>query len=145
MNLCDHDKEEIKNLLKWKKMYRKGELINMENEIKIGEYVRTKSGIILHIDKIERIQKDIRIEYRFWDEKKHLWGKIDDFLKHSKNIIDLIECGDYVNGYKITDKISNYLYTEVLKLNGDYKTICDYQIKSIVTKEQFKTIEYEVE
>lgn len=69
--------------------------------------------------------------------------------KHSKNIIDLIEVGDYVNGYYcryITD------------INTGEEHLCNYDLnemrwiplknidvqESIVTKEQFKQIEYEV-
>ena len=62
--------------------------------------------------------------------------------KTSENIIDLIESGDYVNGKLIhhTDirKNSAYIYY------GNGKTFVDYQINSIVTKEQFKAVEYKV-
>lgn len=60
----------------------------MENKIAINEYVRTKGG---HIHKVTKID----------DNKLVYWGKIqcgwsleqlkDIILKHSKNIIDLIE------------------------------------------------------
>ena len=62
--------------------------------------------------------------------------------KNSESIIDLIESGDYVNGKLIhhTDirKNSAYIYY------GNGKTFVDYQINSIVTKEQFKAVEYKV-
>ncbi len=109
----------------------------MEDKIEIGEYVRLKDGRI-------RIFKNYVTEEDIELTRPYNTAKIEDIVKHSKNIIDLIEVGDYVNGYKITDIISDYLYTEVLTLNGDYKTICDYQINSILTKEQFESIEYKV-
>ena len=63
--------------------------------------------------------------------------------KHSFNLIDLIEEGDYVNGKEIIE-LKNYnkklyLMTEYVPQNyikGD--------IKSIVTKEQFKIVECKV-
>lgn len=68
--------------------------------------------------------------------------------KHSENIIDLIEVGDYVNGELISnvDKVDNMNIIEWS--NGDiYKTDIqnDKFIKSIVTHEQFNSIKYEVE
>lgn len=69
----------------------------------------------------------------------------------SYNIIDLIEVGDYVNGYKVTaiynpngDDIFNF----TLIMEHGYKTINPYirhyPIKSIVTKEQFDSMKYGV-
>ena len=76
-------------------------------------------------------------------------GKI---LKASFNIIDLIEVGDYVNGYKI-EKIQtgeNYYYLleddDPLTLIAGYD--CDgltMPIESVVTKEQFNACKYVVE
>jgi hypothetical protein len=71
--------------------------------------------------------------------------------KHSKNIIDLIEEGDYVNGHLVVDK---YQDTDdygkdfiVINVESDFlcnKSLVEKDIKSIVTKEQFKAVEYEV-
>lgn len=64
-------------------------------------------------------------------------------MKVRENIMELIEPGDYVNGKLIhhTDirKNSAYIYY------GNGKTFVDYQIKSIVTKEQFANMEYRLE
>lgn len=118
----------------------------MEDKIEVGEYVKFKEGSIDRIKDIINTHSDRKL-IAFEQRNSYLsdLGLKRQIVKHSKNIIDLIEEGDYVNGYKITDKISNYLYTEILNLNGDYKTICDYMIKSIVTKEQFESVAYEVE
>ena len=146
MKLCDHDKEEIKNLLKWKEMYRKGKLINMENEIEIGEYIRTKRGYIRQVvrrDVDDHILLDIGFEgarYLTKVEEK------EDIVKHSKNIINLVEVGDYINGYLVV-AISDDGYIEIAIGDdieqGELLTVKD--IKSIVTKEQFESIKYEVE
>ena len=63
----------------------------MEDKIKVGEYVRTDKGYIFKIDKEKKTLQIIN----FLDTE---YGKI---LKHSKQLIDLIECGDYVNGRKV--------------------------------------------
>lgn len=102
-------------------------------EIKVGEYVRTKNGLIFKVDKEK---KWLQI-----NEFQNLAGE-RDITKHSFNIIDLIEVGDYVNGKLIhhTDirKNSAYIYY------GNGKTFVDYQIENVVTKEQFESIKYEV-
>lgn len=108
------------------------------SEIEIGEYVRTVEG---YID----IFKDINDEKNIARcEKNKYW--LNSIIKHSKNIIDLIKKGDYVNGYEVEDIyfIGN---KKVLALNGDFtnsKCFECSEIKTIVTKEQFKNIEYKV-
>lgn len=70
----------------------------------------------------------------------------NDILKASYNIIDLIEEGYYVNGYKTFEK-DDYLWIERLDDHEiPHFTRIDYlDIKSIVTKEVFKANEYRVE
>ena len=87
-----------------------------------------------------------------YDEDNFLWDKeLKEYIvKHSFNIIDLIEEGDYVNGIYIECTKGAYLETlEHDYENSDlghieYLKIYPYDIKSIVTKEQFKNIEYKV-
>ena len=106
-------------------------------EIKVGEYVRTDNGIIgKYIEKQRMDYIDTGKQQIGFDIEK-------DIVKHSPNIIDLIEEGDYVNG-KLIHKVdirenSTYIYY------GNSKTFVDYQIYSIVTKEQFEKISYKVE
>ena len=109
----------------------------MEREV--GEYVRTKQGVIYKYTEEER--EDIMLQdFRLFND-----GKI---VKHSPNIIDLIEVGDYVNGDYVAviekDKdgnITDICYEE--ENEGQLYSIGD--IKSIVTKEQFEKMEYKVE
>ena len=64
-----------------------------EKEIENGEYVRTKNGEIYKLaDK-----KD----YDFIRDKFYF-----QITKHSKQLIDLIEKDDYVNGYKVINVIN---------------------------------------
>lgn len=105
-------------------------------KIKVGEYVRSEIG---SFGKVTRIKEG---EFLFEDKTLITWtGKVK---KHSSKIIDLIEVGDYVNGWKVRDV---YLEGErhYLKLTGlEHARIYDDDIKSIVTHEQFNSIKYEV-
>lgn len=119
------------------------------NKIKVGEYVRTISG---NIDKVDAlygmIENTILLE-------NHKWQSTKNILKHSKNIIDLIEVGDYVNGKKIEAILDGGFKSEgvaerVLCFETDFpiekglRCYHNYDIKSIVTKEQFSEMEYKV-
>ena len=109
----------------------------------IGDYVRTKDGVIFKLNNII-YQDDNYIQYQ-------LGGRLEDkdFLKSNPNIIDLIEVGDYVNGFEVLriDKECD-LYPKTLKCqypnNTDYFDIFNEDIKSIVTKEAFESMEYKV-
>lgn len=127
-------------------------------EIKVGEYVRTINQGIKKIDDINENAPVNRYKYKTgesdWDGEWYGTIKTTEIVKHSFNIIDLIEVGDYVNGYKIVNiekEYYNLKLDEVLPLKtpnlivGNEEGILSInKIKTIVTKEQFKSIEYEV-
>lgn len=125
-------------------------------EIKVGEYVRTKNQGIKRIDIIFENKTVNKYGYEIgseWDGKLYSTIKTTDILKHSKNIIDLIEVGDYVNGSRVVD-IMEDMQTGELHLEMTYNytneekgdcTIYNKHIKSIVTKEQFASMEYRLE
>ena len=122
--------------------------------LELNEYVRTKDGIIA---KVIGVQSG-GIEKYYFDKKiidnfKELTqiGTENVVLKHSFNIIDLIEEGDYVNGYKVLDiDFKNEMICLLMPFDEENKSKYNivwntkYFIKSIVTKEQFKAREYEV-
>lgn len=133
----------------------------MENKIEVGEYIRTKDG---RIDKVDRYSIGCCVYHckngMCIDECETVGIPISDIKKHSSNIIDLIEVGDYVNGYKILD-IADSIYKNSKRIliyrnekekyerwiyiqEYDGKIHTQDDIKSIVTKEQFKIIEYEI-
>lgn len=66
---------------------------------------------------------------------------LKNVLKASHNIIDLIEVGDYVNGYKVfeIDRIKRFVVC------GVFKEFEEKEIKSIVTKEQYESMSYKVQ
>lgn len=120
-------------------------------EIKVGEYFRTHDG---HIGKIEEFLMNdtyfhnmpyYRTNISYTMPGCYTCNRIyqDMIAKHSPNLIDLIEVGDYVNGKRVDfDRFENKLY---VGNDYDYQTfIKDMEIKTIVTHEQFKSVMYEV-
>ena len=124
-------------------------------KLEVGMFIRTPLGI----DKIECFNKENVIGYGFITKANHylLWHKEDnkfsidgecfekEEIKTSHNIIDIVQVGDYVNGYKITD-IDCYEYeTELFYDTGDFiNSFVEEQIKSIITKEQMEQMVYKV-
>lgn len=124
--------------------------------IEIGEYGRTNLGKIFVFAWLEYEQGKI-------DKRKVLLGnektfkndfyyfeKNETIVKHSKNIIDLIEKNDYVNGrlvlevdYKNKNICLLIPFTDT-KANTNIMWYGYENIKSIVTKEQFSNVEYKV-
>ena len=76
--------------------------------------------------------------------------KADVIGEPSYNIIDLIEVGDYVNGYYVTSGSKSdgcslgSIYIAEIDGLGLHKKIYEKDIKSVVTKEQFSQMEYKV-
>ena len=64
----------------------------MEDKIEVGEYVRTEDGII---DKVTKYRADCKIWYcedeMIIDEDNSIGTPLDEIVKHSKQLIDLIE------------------------------------------------------
>ena len=120
--------------------------------MKVGDYVRTKSGTISKIKKL--FEKE---DYIFLDVNNNVSGK-QNIIKSSPNIIDLIEVGDVIS-YKDGSiaRILEIPYTNpnhhkyylIADISGEQYYERDEwfvdNIKSIVTKEQFSSMEYKVE
>lgn len=125
----------------------------MENKIQVEEYIRTYDGIIGKILEDEDIgENGVYIDTTFLDDyaDETNFVKYEDIKSHSFNIIDLIEEGDYVNGNEIAleapnpDPLCDPIYGYFDRYGELVGIIENEDIKSIVTKEQFKAIEYEV-
>lgn len=116
-----------------------------EDKIEVGEYVRTNEGIARVVE-IKNEESDILNYYCLDNNMGTLYKGI---VKHSKNIIDLIEEDDYVNGERVLgigfENCDYDIATEYSDDFGEYFGINKEDIKSIVTKEQFKSIEYRLE
>ena len=115
--------------------YGIAKLINIENYNNIDIYVFDKNICFITDEKTNEVKKLVNklpiTEYI--DLKK---------IKSSSNIIDLIEVGDYVNGCRVNyvNKKHKELYVGIEDI-----TIYEKDIKSIVTKEMFSSVEYRVE
>ena len=109
-------------------------------EIEVGEYARTEDG------KIDKIINNNCYMPQYIECEKSLLYK-EDIVNHSKNIIDLIEVGDYVNGYPVR-KIPNF-NNELCNFDLNkmewipLKNIDVYY--NILTKEQYESNCYTVE
>ena len=131
----------------------------MEDKIEVNEYVRTKDG---HIAKyIEKIAKDedvsdgMLFDNFIYEKYKHIRYSIlkEIIVKHSKQLIDLIEVKDVVK-YRI-DNISTTLETRgyiegIVDISDEemlqkIKSDKNYHILEILTKEQYKANCYKVE
>ena len=122
------------------------------NKIEPNMYVRTLFGIkkIDHINNKKTVWKYL---YKINDDNEYYALSDNDVIKASHNIIDLIEVGDYVNGSEVLDFENKYIkendefvrfgvITENCYLENTDSWIIEKDIKSIVTKEQFSSMEY---
>ena len=113
-------------------------------KLEVGQFVRTKDGYIS--------------QYKYYDTTNAYMEKllciplsngtfanIEDIVKASYNIIDILEVGDYVNGspiclFKTDEKDRIWIYTD-----SNYKYgYSENTIKTIGTKEQFEQMAYKV-
>ena len=126
-------------------------------EIEVGDYVRNEDGYIWQIKKTKDLDnifidedgkvKEIAGETVFGDDV------IVEITKHSRDIIDLVEVGDYVNGHRVTEskykQYDKYYFIDIdcndIFFGWGIGVIPVDEIKSIVTHEQFSSIEYKVE
>lgn len=122
-------------------------------KLEVGMYIRTNYG------KIDKILKLNESYVKGVSQKDEFYAyDIEKIVKASYNIIDILEVGDYVNGYKI-EKVNNNL--------NEHKGICnsldtylwgvndldefekivifEIDIKSVVTHEQMEQMAYKVE
>lgn len=71
-----------------------------------------------------------------WEFAYYIWS--EDIIKHSKNIIDLIEIGDYVN-YESVGSVDE----KEMEI-GEGWTVKEKDIKNILTKEQYAANSYKL-
>ena len=109
-----------------------------------GMYVRTE--IFGRIGKYLRNDKECPFSYIVIVDDKNCEYTIprETIKVASNNIIDLIEVGDYVNGYYVEDVKETFINVATGSNYFQSPTIYEEQIKSIVTKEQFSQMEYKV-
>ena len=110
----------------------------------IGEYVRLQDGIH-KIKEYEYIPEYENCHCMYLDDNDYgLLFTDKELIKHSKKLIDLIEVGDYVNGHRVFDKTPECIYIEDASNKMAHIPYTIDNISSIVTKEQFESMKYEV-
>lgn len=115
-------------------------------EIEVGEFVRTNKGNIGQVIDIFQghCVAKYHIEFKGNVKVKRQYLSTNTIVNHNKIISEIIGVGDYVNGKEVI---------EVRKQEGKIYLMTGYvpqtyikeDIKSIVTHEQFASIEYKVE
>ena len=102
-------------------------------EIEVGDYVRTKNGVIDKVDALYgMIENTVHLENQKWFDTKNI-------VKHSKQLIDLIEVGDFVNGEKIVEIDA---YKDWIDIGSEI--LFEGDIKTILTKEKYMANCYKV-
>ena len=118
--------------------------VRVNNDIEVNEYVRTKNKGIRKIDRIDN-NKTIN-KYLYLTGKEDFEGKeygiikTTDIVKHSKQLIDLIEIGDIVNGMEVLDIHKPRDLWEPIEIRVDSRYtnfILAEDIKTILTKESY--------
>ena len=114
-------------------------------KLEVGQFVRTKDGYIS--------------QYKYYDTTNAYMEKllciplsngtfanIEDIVKASYNIIDLIEEGDYVNGYPIYEIVEYEDDTRAIVIGDDNKSIIwkKQDVKTVITHEQMEQMAYKV-
>lgn len=101
--------------------------------LSVGMYCYNKTNRKLGIGKIIDFQSNnnVNIRYKNSIELASIGNVIASF-----NIIDILKVGDYVNGFPVIHKENDILKCGLLV---QFK---ENEIKSIVTKEQFSSMEY---
>ena len=109
------------------------------SEIEVNEYVRTNKGNIGQVIGIfnGHCQAKYHIQFQGKVKVKRQYLSTHTIIKHSKQLIDLIECGDYVNGELITDKWD----TRISSIRSNFS---EEDIKTILTKEIYMANCYKV-
>lgn len=124
----------------------------MEDKIDVGEYVRTNNKGIKRIDRIDN-NKTVN-KYLYFTGIEDFAGKeygiikTTEIVKHSKQLIDLIEVGDIVedkyNKYEVAFVKDDKIYCNDYNLDDSLITLREQDIKKILAREQFEANCYKV-
>ena len=128
-------------------------------DIKVGEYVRTRQGRITRLIKIafhnvvighglQEYQPYCKFENSYCicaDNKKELYEKINTYVvKHSFNLIDLIEVGDIVFIQDVLNNDFVYIYDDEMLKAVKEDVESGLEITEILTHEQYEAKCYKI-
>ena len=106
--------------------------------MEVGEYIRNNDG---GIGKITKVINETIFYVQYYDNIPFKTDIYETKIKaRSKNIIDLIEVGDYVNGGKVNKKSKNYITVA----GNTFGTRNLSGIKTILTHEMYEQNCYKV-
>lgn len=121
--------------------------------IEVNEYVRTTNGkIAKYIGynkelELHMFDKGIKWHYEYYTDifEKDKFNEFinKDIVKHSKQLIDLIEAGDYVNGH-LVEEVRISCFDSLIFVHEYEIELREKDIKTILTKEQFEANCYKV-
>lgn len=118
--------------------------------LEIGDYYRTKKGLISKVKTMNTPETRKEKHMGYVKRNVHLVNgrhTLDDIVSHSSDIKELVQDGDYVNGY-----VCRY----ITDINTGERILCNFDLnemrwipledidvwESIVTKEQFASLEF---
>lgn len=119
-------------------------------KIDVGEYVRTNKGNIGQVIGIfnGHCQAKYHIQFQGKVKVKRQYLSTHTIIKHSKQLIDLIEVGDIVkdkyNKYEVAFVKDDKIYCNDYNLDDSLITLREQDIKEILVKEQFEANCYKV-
>ena len=126
-------------------------------KLEVGKFIRTPYGIrkIVNITKddgygkpkvrVIELDRHLNTPYKF-DYIFYTDENVIKKCKTSYNIIDILEIGDYVNGYPIYEIVEYEDDTRAIVIADDNKSIMwkKQDIKSVITHEQIEQMEYRI-
>lgn len=126
-------------------------------KLEIGKFIRTPYGIrkIVNITKddgygkpkvrVIELDRHLNTPYKF-DYIFYTDENVIKKCKTSYNIIDILEKGDYANGYPIYEIVEYEDDTRAIVIADDNKSIIwkKQNIKSVITHEQMEQMAYKV-
>lgn len=121
----------------------------MEDKIEVGEYYRTKNGLIRKIKTIKSGKRQFTRTVETLINGRH---RLEDIVKHSKELKDLIESGDLIiyrliglkHQYKGFIRIYKDARSGEENLGIDYYSLEQIEIIKILTHQQFEANCYKV-
>ena len=128
-----------------------GYALYVQNNIKRDDYVRLNTGEIVKVTGIKENKLNKKaIYYGIYEQDWFDSMAVENF---SDKPIDLIEVGDFVNGHRVTKskykQYDKYYFIDIdccnISFGWGIGVIPIDEIKSIVTHEQFSSMEYKVE
>lgn len=114
----------------------------MKDKLAVGMYVRTEKGIY----KINYFINNNYTQKFTYIDNKGVSNILEEkeIIKASHNIVDLIEVGDVITTNNLCGEVTHIEGDKIYTTCYDGEYCYDYQIQSILTREQFESMKYEV-